>query len=157
MNHMLHFVGLTIHLTHHMEQMKKSQRISAIVSYRIPNPSTPSLPRRSLSLLAADSVLKETDKNSESFTVHRSLAQACFDPTPAATAAATPTATPYFNAIKIQKEGRRERDPKTKFLFRAIRWRDTPNVQELERNLLKKMSSPRFHFEKKLCSLNYYI
>ena len=116
-----------------------------------------SLGDRSLSLLAADSVLKETDKNSESFTVHRSLAQACFDPTPAATAAATPTATPYFNAIKIQKEGRRERDPKTKFLFRAIRWRDTPNVQELERNLLKKMSSPRFHFEKKLCSLNYYI
>ena len=78
----------------------------------------------SLSLLAADSVLKETDKNSESFTVHRSLAQACFDPTPAATAAATPTATPYFNAIKIQKE-RKRGDPKTKFLFRPIRWRDT--------------------------------
>ena len=29
MNHLLHFVGLTIHLTHHVEQMKKSQRISA--------------------------------------------------------------------------------------------------------------------------------
>ena len=74
-----------------------------------------SLGDRSLSLLAADSVLKETDKNSESFTVHRSLAQACFDPTPAATAAATPTATPYFNAIKIQKEGRRERIRKRNF------------------------------------------
>ena len=76
----------------------------------------------SLSLLAADSVLKETDKNSESFTVHRSLAQACFDPTPAATAAAAPTATPYFNAIKHQDRKREEeRDPKTKFLFRPIR------------------------------------
>ena len=61
--------------------------------------------RSLLSLLAADSVLKETDKNSKSFTVHRSLAQACFDPTPAATAA--PTATPYFNAIKIERERER--------------------------------------------------
>ena len=36
---------------------------------------------------AADTVLKETDKNSESFTVHRSPAQARFDPTPAAASA----------------------------------------------------------------------
>ena len=34
MNHLLHFVGLTIHLTHHMVQMKKSQRISAIDSLK---------------------------------------------------------------------------------------------------------------------------
>ena len=27
--HLLHLVGLTIHLTHHLEQMNKSQRISA--------------------------------------------------------------------------------------------------------------------------------
>ena len=29
MNHLPHFVGLTIHLTHHVEQIKKSQNISA--------------------------------------------------------------------------------------------------------------------------------
>ena len=56
-----------------------------------------------IGLSLTDSVLKETDKNSESFTVHRSRAQASFDPTPAA-AAAAPTETLYFNA---EREGRK--------------------------------------------------
>ena len=60
---------------------------------------------RSLSL--ADSVLKETDKNSESFTVHRSRAQASFDPTPAA-AAAAPTETLYFNAERERERSENE-------------------------------------------------
>ena len=39
MIHLLHFVGLTIHLTHHVEQMKKSQRISACESLCDPKAS----------------------------------------------------------------------------------------------------------------------
>ena len=60
-----------------------------------------------IGLSLADSVLKETDKNSESFTVHRSRAQASFDPTPAA-AAAAPTETLYFNAERERERSENE-------------------------------------------------
>ena len=108
----------------------------------------------SLSLSVADSVLKETDKNSESFTVHRSPAQARFDPTPAAAAAAaaTPTATPYFNAErKIRKRNFRSGRSEGEICGRdhnlvtpmelAGQWR----IGE-ERHLLDGTESPRFHF-----------